>query len=163
MPQVSVVIVCMNRPDILFPCLDSLRAQNQTPMEVLVVAYRFTKENRTLLAEKYPWVTIVDSDGTRGFSENNNLALERAQGRYCFIVNDDTLMEMPVIDALMKDMEQLPEKAAAISPKIVFPDGRVQTCGRAPWSACRYARHYLHLVDETKPSRWSMQEGLFQK
>ena len=161
MPEVSVVIVCMNRPDILFPCLDSIQAHTSIPHEVLVVTYRFSVENKALLARKYPWVKQVASDGVRGFSENNNLALREVQGKYCFIVNDDTLLGMPVIDCLVKDLERLPDNAAAVSPCIRFADGRVQTCGRAPWSARRYARHYLHLVDETKPGRWSMQKGLF--
>jgi GT2 family glycosyltransferase len=38
----------------------------------------------------------------------------------------------------------------------------VQTSGRAPWTAWRYVKHYLHMVDETVPTRWSMQEGLFR-
>ena len=162
MPEVSVVIVCMNRPDILFPCLDSIRKHNSLPMEVLVVAFNFSEENMAALKGNYPWVKIVESQGTRGFSENNNLALRQAKGRYCFIVNDDTLMDMPVIDRLVADMEKLPADAAAISPKIVLADGRVQTCGRAPWTLWRYMRHYLHLVDETKPTKWSMKDGLFR-
>ena len=71
-------------------------------------------------------------------------------------------MQMPVIDRLVEDFARLPEDAAAVSPCIRFPDGRVQTCGRGPWTPWRYARHYLHLVDETRPTRWTMQEGLFR-
>ena len=148
MPQVSIVIVCMNRPDILFPCLDSIRAHTTVSYETLVVAYLFSQENLALLQERYPWVKVVQSTELRGFSENNNLALRQAKGRYCFIVNDDTLMHEPVIDRLVRDLESLPENAAAISPCICFGDGRVQTCGRTPWTPWRYAKHYLHWVDE---------------
>lgn len=162
MPEVSVIIVCMNRPDILFPCLDSLRRYTRVPYEVLVVAYRFSSENMALLVSRYPWIEVIPSLETRGFSENNNLALRHARGRFCLILNDDTLMRMPVIDALLADMDRLPSSAAALSPCIRFADGRVQTCGRAPWTARRYAKHYLHRVDETTPTRWSMQKGLFQ-
>ena len=148
MPQVSIVIVCMNRPDILFPCLDSIRTHTTVSYETLVVAYLFSQENLALLQERYPWVKVVQSTELRGFSENNNLALRQAKGRYCFIVNDDTLMHEPVIDRLVRDLESLPENAAAISPCICFGDGRIQTCGRTPWTAWRYAKHYLHWVDE---------------
>ena len=148
MPQVSIVIVCMNRPDILFPCLDSIRAHTIVSYETLVVAYLFSQENLALLQERYPWVKVVQSTELRGFSENNNLALRQAKGRYCFIVNDDTLMHEPVIDRLVRDLESLPENAAAISPCICFGDGRIQTCGRTPWTPWRYAKHYLHWVDE---------------
>jgi len=71
-------------------------------------------------------------------------------------------MQMPVIDRLVEDFARLPEDAAAVSPCIRFPDGRVQTCGRGPWTPWRYAMHYLHRVDETRPTRWTMQEGLFR-
>ena len=162
MPKVSVVIVCMNRPDLLYPCLEGLYAHTSTPLEVWVVAYMFSEENLARLRTDWPAVKVVESRELRGFSENNNLALRQMTGDYCFIVNDDTLMSMPVIDRLLADFDRLPEDAAIVSPKIVFPDGRVQTCGRAPWTAWRYVKHYLHLVDETVPSAWSMKEGLFR-
>jgi len=162
MPKVSVVIVCMDRPDLLNPCLESIRAHNRTELEVWVVAYRFSEENLSRLRADWPAVKVVESRELRGFSENNNLALRQVTGEYCFIVNDDTLMRMPVIDRLLADFDRLPADAAVVSPKIVFPDGRVQTSGRAPWTAWRYVKHYLHLVDETVPTPWSMQEGLFR-
>ena len=152
----------MNRPDILYPCLDSIREHNSVSMEVLLVAYMFSPENLADLKDRYPWVTIIESREIRGFAENNNLALENATGDYCFIVNDDTLMHIPVVDRLVEDIEKLGPRVAAVSPRIVFPDGRVQTCGRAPWNACRWMKHYLHMVDETRPSEWSMKQGLFR-
>lgn len=152
MVEVSVVIVCSNRPDILFPCLDSIREHTHVSYETLVVAHNFTPENLAMLKERYPWVTPVPNNGVCGFSENNNLALKQAQGRYCFVVNDDTLQNMPVIDCLVEDFGKLPENAAVVSPCIRFADGRIQTCGRTKWTAWRYAKHYLHLVDEGKES-----------
>ena len=160
--MVSVVIVSMNRPDLLYPCLEGLYAQTKAPLEVWVVAYLYSEENLARLKADWPAAKVVESRELRGFSENNNLALRQITGDYCFIVNDDTLMTMPVVDALLADFDRLPADAAIVSPKIVFPDGRVQTCGRAPWTAWRYLKHYLHLVDETKPSAWSMKEGLFR-
>lgn len=140
----------MNRPDLLFPCLDSLRAHTSLSFETWVVAYRFSDQNLKELVTKYPWVEVVPSLEIRGFSENNNLALKQVRGRYCFILNDDTLLNMPVIDRLVADLESLPASAAAISPCIRFADGSIQTCGRNPWTARRYAKHYLHLVNEAE-------------
>ncbi len=150
MAEVSVVIVCMNRPDILFPCLDSIREHTSVSHEVWVVAYLFSPENLEKLKAAYPYIHIVESTELRGFSENNNLALRQIQSPYCFILNDDTLMSEPVIDRLWADLRSLPVNAAAISPCIRFADGRIQTCGRTRWTPLRYARHYLHLVDEGK-------------
>jgi len=162
MPKVSVVIVCMDRPDNLNPCLESLFRHNASELEVFVVAYLYGAEHLEALRRDWPQVQVVESRSLRGFSENNNLALARVTGEYTFIVNDDTVMDMPVVDALVADFGRLPSDAAAVSPRIVFPDGRVQTCGRGPWTAWKYVRHYLHLVDETRRTRWTMQEGLFR-
>ena len=149
MAQVSVVIVCMGNPAVhLYACLDSLFAQNRTPLDVWVVAYLMQAEHREALAARYPAIHIIESREVRGFAENNNLALRQIDSEYCFVVNDDTLQSMPVVDRLLEDFAKLPENAAVVQPKIVFADGRVQTCGRAPWTAWRYAKHYLHLVKE---------------
>ena len=162
MTEVSVIIVCMNRPDNLYPCLDGILSHTLVSLDIFVVAYLFSAENLSALRRDYPSVKVVESHQLRGFSENNNLALSQAESRYCFVVNDDTRMDAPVIDTLVADFAKLPADAAAVSPKIVFPDGKVQTCGRAPWTGWRYVKHYLHLVDETRPTRWSMQDGLFR-
>jgi GT2 family glycosyltransferase len=147
----------MNRPDILFPCLDSIREHTSVSHEVWVVAYLFSPENLEKLKAAYPYIHIVESTELRGFSENNNLTLRQIQSPYCFILNDDTLMSEPVIDRLLADLRSLPVNAAAISPCIRFADGRIQTCGRTRWTPLRYAKHYLHLVDEGK-----MGEGVSQ-
>ena len=162
MPKVSVVIVCMDRPDLLYPCLEGIRTYTEATHEVWVVAYRFSADNLARLKNDWPDVSVLESRELRGFSENNNLALRQVTGEYCFIVNDDTCMRMPVIDRLLADFDRLPADAAIVSPKIVFPDGRVQTNGRAPWTAWRYVKHYLHQVDEAVTTPWSMQEGLFR-
>lgn len=161
MPKVSVVIVCMNRPDILFPCLDSIRRYTTVEYETLVVAYMFSAENLQSLKSSYPWVTVIESKELRGFAENNNLALRQAKGEYCFVVNDDTYMDMPVIDRLVDDFARLPGDAAAVTPALYFPAGERQSCGMEPFTPFRYVRHYLGLVDTAKPTKWTWQDGLF--
>ena len=88
MAQVSVVIVCMGDPTVhLYACLDSLFAQNRTPLEVWVVAYLMQAEHREALAARYPAIHIIESREVRGFAENNNLALRKIDSEYCFVVN----------------------------------------------------------------------------
>lgn len=48
---------------------------------------------------------FVESNEIRGFSENNNLALRQAKGKYCFVQNDDTELKMPCIDKLVETIE----------------------------------------------------------
>lgn len=149
-PQVSIVIVCMNRPDNLYPCLQSIREHTVTSHETLVVAYLFDPDSLARLKEDFPEVTFIESSEIRGFSENNNLALRQARGRYCFVLNDDTEFTDNVIDTLVADMEKLPEEAAIVSPKLLNTDGSLQLCGRPPYPARYYALQQWHLHLEPK-------------
>ena len=147
-PLVSIVIVCMDRLDNLYPCLEGVRVHTQVPFECFVVAYRFRPENLAKAQADFPWVSWVVSDGLRGFSENNNLALRQARGRYCFVLNDDTELHEDVIGALVADLERLPEDAAIVSPRLLNADGTLQLCGRPPYPARYYVLQQWHLHKE---------------
>ena len=147
-PLVSIVIVCMNRMDNLRPCLQSIRENTGVSYETLVVAYLFNPDNLEAARAEFPWVTFIESKEIRGFSENNNLALGQARGRYCFVLNDDTEFSCPVIDSLVSDIERLPESAAIVSPKLLNADGSLQLCGRPPYPSRYYALQQWHLHSE---------------
>ena len=134
MIDVSIVIVSMNNLKVLRPCLDSIRKYTQCSYELFVVAYLYKEENLKILKDEYPWVQIIESNEIRGFAENNNLALRKASGRYCFVVNDDTFIKTPVIDKLVTVMSTLPNKVAILSPNLLYPDGRKQMCGRRKYT-----------------------------
>lgn len=138
----------MNRPDNLYPCLESIRRHTTVSYECLVVAYLYNKEALARAREDFPWVRFIESDEVRGFSENNNLALREAKGRFCFVLNDDTEFHEPVIDTLLADFDALPEDAAIVSPKLLNADGSLQLCGRPPYPAYRYALQQWHLYSE---------------
>lgn len=148
--QVSIVIVCMNRLDNLYPCLKSVYATTTVSFETLVVAYLFDKENLKKAKEDFPDVIFIENDSLSGFSENNNIALKRARGKYCFVLNDDTEIHEPVIDMLVHDLESLPEDAAIVSPRIILADGTLQLCGRPPYPSYKYVLQQFHLYDEPK-------------
>lgn len=147
---VSVVIICMNNLRNLYPCLNSLRKYTSISYEVLVVTYLFSEENLRKLKKDYPWITIIESDEIRGFSENNNLALARAKGKYCFVLNDDTEIKMPVIDELVKTIENLPQNVGIVSPVTIYPNGKVQVCGRPPKNWIKFLLQTFHFWDENK-------------
>ena len=161
--DVSIVIVCMNNLNNLYPCLKSIREYTSVSYETFVVAYLFSKENLLKVKSDFPWVTFIESNEIRGFSENNNLALNQANGKYCFVLNDDTYMDMPVIDRLFQTIEKLPNDVACISPKSLFPDGSLQSCGRPPHTFFTTVMGQLKLYKEQNvKSKYVNQSGLFE-
>ena len=161
--DISVVIVCMNNLTNLFPCLESLITQTKkSSYEIFVIAYLFSEENLKLLKSKFPEVIIIESVEIRGFSENNNIGLRQAHGEYCFVLNDDTIMNMPVLDLLVESFEKEP-RASFMSPKTVYSDGRLQSCGRPPINIWTYFLSALRMWKEQKTkSKYINQSGIFQ-
>lgn len=162
--DVSVVIVCMNNLKNLYPCLECIKKfTKEVSYETIVVAYLFTRENLEKVRKDFPWVTFIESRVIRGFSENNNLALRKAKGKYCFILNDDTYMDMPVIDRLVSSIERLPSNVAVISPKSYYPDGRLQSCGRPLFNFWTTVAGLLRIYKEQKSfSKYVNQKGVFE-
>lgn len=160
--QVSIVIVCMNNLKNLYPCLNSIRKYTSVSYETFVVAYLFSKENLEKVKRDFPWVAFIESNEIRGFSENNNLALRQAKGKYCFVVNDDTEMEMPVIDMLVKDFDRCPKETAIISPVLLDGNGNVAVCGRPPVTWKTKILMFAKLYDEKDDCKYSNKKGLFK-
>ena len=160
--EVSIVIVCMNNLKNLYPCLNSIRQYTTVSYETLVVAYLFSRENLEKVKQDFPWVTFIESNEIRGFSENNNLALRQAKGKYCFVLNDDTEMIMPVIDMLVDDFNKCPKQVAIISPELLDGNGNVAVCGRPPITWKTKIRIMLKLYSESKDTKYSNKKGLFK-
>lgn len=164
MIEVSIVIVCMNNLKNLYPCLNSIRKYTTVSYETLVVAYLFSSENLEKVQHDFPWVTFIDSKELRGFSENNNIALRLAKGKYCFVLNDDTMMEEDVIGKLVRSFETIEDPMAAIvSPTLLNSDHSIQTCGRPPFFAKEYVKSILHLWSEKENGgKYINQPGIFK-
>ena len=161
--DVSVVIVCMNNYEQLKDCLDSIRQYtHQVSYEVLLVAYFFSNENLEKLGAEYPWVKVIISNEIRGFSANNNLALRQAQGRYCFLLNDDTYMKMPVIDLLVERMDSN-RNITLLSPQIISPNGSIQYTGIPPISWIDWLMILYKMKKEAvEDGKYVRSEGFFR-
>lgn len=146
MVDVSIIIVCMNKLQNLYPCLDSIKRHNSVSTETIVTAYMFTPENLAKAESDYPWVQFIENNEIAGFSANNNIALRQAKGKYCFILNDDTVFEEDVVGELVRTFDKLnDDKVAIVSPNILLPNGDVQFCGRYKSTMCSLIMANFHL------------------
>lgn len=87
------------------------------------------------LQKRYPEVNVILSDKNLGFAGGNNIALQKAKGRYIFFINNDTYIEEDNIKTLIDRLESQ-EKIGMVCPKIRFAwdDRPIQFAGFTPLS-----------------------------
>jgi GT2 family glycosyltransferase len=121
----SISIVSFNKIQDLFECLDSIfKYTLGINFEILIVSYFFSKDNLIKLKESYPSVKIIISEKVRGYSENNNLALKIAEGKYCCILNDDTVLIDNMFEKAIDYLNRNPS-VAGISPIFLMPNFKI--------------------------------------
>ena len=154
----------MNNLNNLYPCLESIKTNTkEVTYETIVVCYLFSKDNLRKLKKDFPHVKIIKSDEIRGFSENNNLALRQAKGRHCFVLNDDTYFDTPVITELVNCLDKLPKDVIVVSPTVYNTNGSIQHCGRPKYNLFTIILYNLGLLRwYENHSKFTNKKGVFQ-
>ena len=127
-PDFSVVIVCKNNKAYLMPCIESLyQGKLRHRFDVIVVDNGSTDGTQDILRKNFSEVKIIQNDHNVGLSRASNQGIEATQGRYILLLNDDTLVNGPSLDAMAEFLEEHPE-AAGVGGQLLNPDGTVQSC-----------------------------------
>ena len=133
--DVSVSIVSMNNPADLRNCLRTLYQHHpRLRLQVVVVFYRTPSTVVEEIRREFPEIEVVLSQELRGYSENQNLGLRKAEGRYALILNDDVEFIDDAVQRCFDFAESHPE-AAAVTLKLLNPDGSVQMAIRGHFSS----------------------------
>jgi GT2 family glycosyltransferase len=92
--DLSVIIVNYNVKYFLEQCLHAVaNASRQFKTEVFVVDNNSVDGSCAMIREKFPWVKLIENKHNAGFSRANNQALQIARGKYCLLLNPDTVIE----------------------------------------------------------------------
>jgi GT2 family glycosyltransferase len=126
--EVSFCVVNTDQRELLVHCLDAIAAERETlpfATEVLVLDNAST-DGSAGAARRHPTVTeVVALDQRRGKGENDSHLLQRARGRLCLLLNEDSELRPGATAALHAALEADP-KVAAAGARLLRPDGRVQ-------------------------------------
>ena len=130
--EVSIVIVNWNQKDLLKKCISSIYAETtQTNIEIIVVDNHSEDDSVAMLHVKFPNVQIIENQENVGFGRANNLAFQRAKGKYILLVNNDVTIpaDTHAIDNMAAFLDAHPEIGIA-GPKILHPRGAIEpSCG----------------------------------
>ena len=98
-PDISVIIPTYNRAHILPRALDSVLAQTQLPIEIIVVNDGSTDGTKSVLSN-YPGLKIIDQQYS-GVSAARNIGLEHTNGEWiAFLDSDDEWCETKIEEQL---------------------------------------------------------------
>jgi N-acetylglucosaminyl-diphospho-decaprenol L-rhamnosyltransferase len=119
---VRVVVVSWNGEHLLPSCLDSLLAQTVTAdLEVVVVDNASEDGTATMLAKRYPGVTVVASGTNLGFAGGVDLGVAGFAGEFIALLNNDATFEVDAIEAMISVMQEPGnERVGAVTAKILL-------------------------------------------
>lgn len=118
-------------------------------MEVIVVDNDSKNHEAETISKRYPQVKVIQSNRNLGFAGGNNLGIQAAQGKYLFLINNDTIFKDFNIQALINRMESSPE-IGVVCPKIRFAWGNnpIQFAGYSKLSRITVRNHAIGFNEE---------------
>jgi GT2 family glycosyltransferase len=123
---VTVAVVSWNTRELLARCLDSLAADHAAGVaDVWVVDNASSDGSADLVAERFPWVSLIASTENAGFGRAVNLVARRTRSEWIAPANADVRLCDGAITRLLAAGERHPE-AAVIAPRLILPDGTTQ-------------------------------------
>jgi N-acetylglucosaminyl-diphospho-decaprenol L-rhamnosyltransferase len=125
-PACAVVLVCWNNRAYLEPCLRSLYgAAMQNTFEAVVVDNGSTDGSQQMLREQFPTVRIVQNERNVGLGRASNQGIEATEAPYVLLLNNDTIVNGPALDAMIDFMASTPD-AGAVGGTLLNEDGSFQ-------------------------------------
>lgn len=117
----SVIVINFNGKEFLKKSLKSLHEQSfdLDKFEIIVVDNGSTDDSVEFIKNNYEKVSIIVNEKNLGFAPANNLAFQKAKGKYFILLNNDTYPENDWLCNLVNTAERLDE-VGVISGKNVF-------------------------------------------
>ena len=118
-------------------------------MEVIVVDNASKNQEADTIAQRYPQIKVIKSERNLGFAGGNNLGIRAAQGKYLFIINNDTVFKDFNIHALVDRMESSPN-IGIVCPIIRFAwdNSPIQFAGYSKLSRVSVRNHAIGFNEE---------------
>jgi GT2 family glycosyltransferase len=132
-PKVGIVIPNFNAKMITCECIDSLRKISYPDFSIYLVENGSKDHPGAFFREKYPWISVIESEKNLGFAGGCNLGMKRALeegAEYILLLNNDTVVAGDFLDRLVEAGEA-DDKIGMLTPKIRYyePDTHLWFAG----------------------------------
>jgi len=110
---VSVTIVTFNTRQYIESCLESIFAQNYSPLEVVVVDNASMDGTRGILAQYEGRIRVTYNNANVGFAAAQNQAIARSTGEWVLVLNPDVVLLPHFIEQLVERARRDPQVGTA--------------------------------------------------
>jgi GT2 family glycosyltransferase len=126
-PEASIVIVAFGSLDLTRRALEALKEETESGYEVVVVDNGSVREATSFLANELSGATVVFNGENRGYAAACNQGANRARGRDLVFLNNDVFVHGRWLAPLLARLSE--PWVGAVGPKILNPDGSLQSAG----------------------------------
>ncbi len=129
-PTLSYCVVNTNGRDYLVACLEAIERTHPDgiPSEILVLDNASDDGSVEEVQSRFSGKTdLIILEKPAGKAENDSLLMERAQGRYCLLLNEDSELRPGATAALIAALDADPQAAAA-TPQLLDANGTPYPC-----------------------------------
>jgi GT2 family glycosyltransferase len=127
--ELSYCVVNTNGREFLLACLAAIEATHPAGVEreVLVLDNASTDGSAAAVRALGGDIRLIEQPRPTGKAANDSLLMERAQGRYCLLLNEDSELRPGTASVLMAALDTDPEAAAA-TPQLLDSGGAPYPC-----------------------------------
>jgi N-acetylglucosaminyl-diphospho-decaprenol L-rhamnosyltransferase len=126
MVDLSVIILSWNTCALLEKCLEALdRFGKGIPFKTLVVDNGSMDGSQKMVRDRFPNVSLYQSEENLGFARGNNRGIDLTKGTYVLLLNSDAFLTEGALAALLRTIEQHPQ-AGIVGALLINPDGSFQ-------------------------------------
>jgi GT2 family glycosyltransferase len=115
--EVSIITINYNGLEDTCALIESIPFNEN--MEVIVVDNASKNDEADAITQRFPLVKVIKSERNHGFAGGNNLGIQAAQGKYLFLINNDTVFKDFNIQVLTDRLESS-QDIGIVCPKIRF-------------------------------------------
>ena len=128
--DVSIIVVSYNTREVLRQCIHSIIEESTgLAVEIMVVDNASTDGSPEMISAEFPEILLLRSKVNLGFGAANNLALERARGRYFVLLNSDAFFTSGALGRAIQHMDETPECGLG-GARLIGRDGSPQPSSR---------------------------------